>query len=286
MQSHEKQVMDEQLIVGLIIEKRKIWKRGSGRNLWKSLEADLARHHLKIGRDKFFDLLRRRGLLKHHRKRKITTTDSYHRYHKYPNLIKEKIPLKANEIWVSDITYIHLSEADEFCYLFLITDLYSRKIIGYCVHPTLHAKGAVISLQMALKQRQESDSKDCIHHSDRGVQYCCDAYVQLLNKNGITISMTENSDPLENAVAERINKTIKEEFTDDKEISFKDLQQARQELKKFIEFYNKERRHRSIDWLTPNEAHQRQGELKRQWKMYYRKQKGELGRHTATELLV
>jgi transposase InsO family protein len=271
LQYGDRQAMDEQLIVGLVLDKRRIWKRGSGRNLWKSLEADFTRHHLKIGRDKFFDLLRRQGLLKPHRKRKITTTDSYHRYHKYPNLIKDKMPLKANEIWVSDITYIYLSQSDVFCYLFLITDLYSRKIVGYSVCPTLEAKAGLES---------------CIHHSDRGVQYCCDAYTQLLKGNDIAISMTENGDPLENAVAERINKTIKEEFTDEKEISFKNLQEAKTSLGKFIDFYNNERRHRSIDWLTPNLAHQRQGELKRHWKIYYKKEEGELRRHEATELLV
>ena len=132
------------------------------------------------------------------------------------------------------------------------------------------------SLQMALQNTKAAAEKGCIHHSDRGIQYCCDAYTELLNKKGIVISMTEQSDPLENAVAERINKTIKEEFTDQKELNFTSIEAAKRAIKKFIDFYNSQRPHRSIDWLTPNEAYLREGELKRHWKMYMRKAKGDL----------
>ncbi len=272
----QQQAFDECLVVGLIEHKRQIWKRGSGRNLWKSLQADFSHHQIKIGRDKFFALLRRNGLLICYQKRRIKTTDSYHRYHKYPNLIKGLQPVKANMIWVCDITYLWLSGTDCFCYLFLITDLYSRKIIGYCVHATLQAEGAIKSLQMALDNTKASTIKGCIHHSDRGLQYCCDAYTNMLNKKGFEISMTEQSDPLENAVAERINKTIKEEFTDQKEIGFPTLTIARKSIKKFIDFYNSKRPHRSIDWLTPSQAYQMEGELKRHWKMYMKKARGDL----------
>ena len=271
----EQQSFDEYLIVGLIKQKRQIWKRGSGRNLWKSLQTDFSNHRISIGRDKFFDLLRRNGLLIHYKKRRIKTTDSYHRYHKYPNLIKGLNPVKANEIWVSDITYLWLTDRDSFCYLFLITDMYSRKIIGYCVHTTLQAEGAIKSLQMAF-QNTKAQVKGCIHHSDRGIQYCCDAYISMLNKKDIDISMTEQSDPLENAIAERINKTIKEEFTDEKELNLTAIEAAKTAIKKFIDFYNNQRPHRSIDWLTPNQAYQREGELKRHWKMYMKKAKGDL----------
>lgn len=277
-QLHYREVVsfEEYLIVGLIEQKRQIWKRGSGRNLWKSLQAAFTEHKISIGRDKFFDLLRRNGLLIHYKKRRIKTTDSYHRYHKYPNLVKGLQPLKANEIWVVDITYIWLSEADCFCYLFLITDMYSRKIMGYCVQGSLQATGAVKSLQMALQNTKPAEVKGCIHHSDRGIQYCCDTYTGLLINNGFTISMTEQSDPLENAIAERINKTIKEEFTDQKEISFITITAAKKSIKQFIDFYNNQRPHRSIDWLTPSQAYQRAGELKRHWKMYISKAKGDL----------
>jgi len=278
----EEAAFDEYLIVGLIKKKRAIWKKGSGRNLLKALEKDFSEHKISVGRDKFFDILRRNGLLIRYKKRRVKTTDSYHRYHKYRNIIRGKIPLKANEIWVSDITYIWLSKEDCFCYLFLITDLYSRKIIGYCVHATLEATGALQSLQMALNQTSTQRLQGCIHHSDRGIQYCCDAYVARLHQNGFQISMTEQSDPLENAVAERINKTIKEEFTDEKEISFPTLAAAQKSIKRFIDFYNHQRPHRSIDWLTPAEAYKVEGELKRHWKKYQRKG---LSRHTAPELL-
>ncbi len=157
--------------------------------------------------------------------------------------------------------------------------MYSRKIIGYCVHATLQAEGAIKSLQMAFKTLEASTIKGFIHHSDRGIQYCCDAYTEMLSKKGIQISMTEKSDPLENAIAERVNKTIKEEFTDEKELSFTTIEAAKVAIKKFIDFYNNQRPHRSIDWLTPNQAYQREGELKRHWKMYLKKAKGDLGRH-------
>ena len=272
----EQASFDEYLIVGLINQKRKIWKRGSGRNLWRALQVDFSEHKISIGRDKFFDLLRRNGLLIHYKKHRVKTTDSYHRYHKYPNLIRGLKPVKANEIWVVDITYVWLSQSDCFCYLFLITDMYSRKIIGYCVHASLHAQGAIIGLQMALENSKSQRGKGCIHHSDRGIQYCCDAYIALLKKDDFTISMTEQSDPLENAIAERLNKTIKEEFTDQKEISFTTITAAKKSIKQFIDFYNNQRPHRSIDWLTPNAAYQREGELKRHWKMYIKKAVGDL----------
>ena len=177
-------------------------------------------------------------------------------------------------MWVSDITYIWLSQEDCFCYLFLVTDLYSRKIIGYCIHATLEATGALSSFQMALQHTSAERSQGCIHHSDRGIQYCCDAYVHKLGQNGFQISMTEHSDPLENAVAERVNKTIKEEFTDEKEISFARLAKAKKSIAQFIDFYNYQRPHRSIDWLTPADAYNTEGELKRHWKMYKKQKKG------------
>jgi putative transposase len=155
----------------------------------------------------------------------------------------------------------------------MITDLYSRKIIGYCVNATLEATGALSSLQTALRQTAMQRQQGCIHHSDRGIQYCCDAYVYKLQRNDFQISMTEQSDPLENAVAERINKTIKEEFTDQKEISFPTLAVAKKSLKQFIDFYNHQRPHRSIDWLTPAKAYNTEGELKRHWKIYKSKKK-------------
>jgi len=267
----EEKAVDECLIVDLVKKKRRLWKKGSGRNLLAALKTDFQEHSIEIGRDKFFDLLRENGLLMKNRKRKTNTTMSYHHFHKYPNIIKELVPIRSGGVIVSDITYIWIQEIENFAYLFLITDVYSRKIIGYCVSDSLKAYAAVSALKMALKQIDEP--VNCIHHSDRGIQYCCHEYTGLLQKNGIAISMTENGDPLENAIAERINKTIKEEFTNEKTLSFKTFNQAKKELPKFIDFYNNERPHRSIDMLTPTMAYNMTGELKRRWKSYYKTHK-------------
>ncbi len=273
----ENTAVKEEVIVGLIKKKREIWKRGSGRNLHHSLKPDLKQHNIKMGRDKFFDLLRNNNLLIKPKRIRAKTTCSYHHFNKYNNLIKDATAQRCNEIWVSDITYIWLKQQDSFCYLNLITDLYSRKIVGHCVHEDLSVKGSITALQEALKQRRNK-TENLIHHSDRGVQYCCHAYVEILQKNKIKISMTQSGDPLENAVAERINRTIKEEFTNDRELHFSSIEEAKAEVKRFVHFYNTRRPHRSINWHTPNEAHQLNGEIKRVWKSYYKQtlQRGDL----------
>ena len=268
----QNKALQEDVVVGLIKKKRETWKRGSGRNLHQCLKKELSQHQIKMGRDKFFDVLRNNDLLIKPKRIRAKTTCSYHHFNKYKNLVKGASPQRCNEIWVSDITYVWLRQQDKFCYLSLITDLYSRKIIGHCVHEDLSVKGSIEALKQALKQRKEKTEK-LIHHSDRGVQYCCHAYVKLLKKNNVQISMTETGDPLENAVAERIHKTIKEEFTTDREINFSSIAEAKTNIKKFIEFYNEQRPHRSIEWLTPNEAHKQTGTLKRLWKSYYKQQR-------------
>ena len=269
LQHIEKNAVVEDVVVGLIKKKREIWKRGSGRNLHQSLKKDFKAHDIKLGRDKFFDVLRQNGLLIKPKRIRAKTTCSYHHFNKYANLIETHTPLRCNEIWVSDITYVWLKQQDKFCYLNLITDLYSRKIVGHCVYEDLSVKGSIIALQQALKQRNDK-SLSLIHHSDRGVQYCCHAYVKMLQKNKVQISMTQSGDPLENAVAERINRTIKEEFTDDREMNFSTIELAQKSINLFVNFYNKQRPHRSINWHTPNEAHKLKGELKRVWKNYYK----------------
>ena len=261
----------EEVIVGLIKKKRQIWKRGSGRNLHRSLLPEFKHQGIKMGRDKFFDLLRNNHLLIKSKRFRTKTTCSYHHFNRYKNLIETAVPVRSNEIWVADITYLWLKPQDKFCYLSIITDLYSRKIVGHQVHESLSVKGCIDALKQALQNRKDK-SKPLIHHSDRGVQYCCHAYVKLLQKQQIQISMTQTGDPLENAVAERIHRTIKEEFTTDRQINFCNIDEAKKELKKFIEFYNRKRPHRSVQWLTPNQAHQCTGALKRAWKTYRRKQ--------------
>ncbi len=264
-------MFDHQIIIDLIKKKREIWKRGSGRNLFACLQPEFSKHAIKIGRDKFFDILRENGLLIQNKKRKARTTFSYHHFHKYPNLIAGLIPSRAGEVIVSDITYIWIEEIENFGYLFLITDVYSRKIIGFSMSDNLKAISAIKALKMALKQLEVRAG--CTHHSDRGIQYCCNSYTGLLNKTGILISMTENGDPRENPIAERVNKTIKEEFTDKPQLSFKSLFEAKREIPRFIDFYNHERPHRSIDMLTPAQAFNTTGELKRRWKSYLKYKK-------------
>lgn len=264
----EQKRIDEQLVLALIKAKRKLWKKGSGRNLHSSLKEDFTKHNLKIGRDKFFDLLRENGLLIQGKQRKPKTTMSYHHFHKYPNLIRELKVTRVNQVIVTDITYLYLRESDSFAYLFLVTDLFSRKILGYNVSNNLSAKSGVKALRMALDNMSEID--DAIHHSDRGIQYCSHKYTKILKDNNIRISMTENSDPLENAVAERINKTIKEEFTEEKQISFSNYREAIITISQIIKFYNDERPHRSLDMYTPSIAYEINKELKRKWKTYYR----------------
>jgi putative transposase len=270
LKTNTKECLLEKVVVDLVIKERVIWKKGSGRNLHKCLEKEFEKHQLSIGRDKFFTILRNNGLLIKHRNNKARTTQSYHFFNKYKNFVPYNyICTRANEVWVSDITYIWLQKERHFCYLSMITDMYSRKIVGYCVHENLSVEGCVIALKMALKQRANKVEK-LIHHSDRGVQYCCDAYVKLLQKNEVQISMTQTGDPKENAIAERVNKTIKGEFTTEQQINYKDVEIAKSEVKNIIDYYNKRRPHRSVDMLTPNVAHQQKGELKRKWKTNYR----------------
>lgn len=264
----ESKYLDEYLVLDLILERRKIWHNGSGRNLYCSLKKDFERHNIKIGRDKFYDILRDYGLLIKRKSRHTNTTNSYHHYRRFPNLIRDFTPLKPNELWVSDITYVWVKKEEKFLYLFLITDAYSRKIIGWSINETLETKNALGALKMALLQRQNQPLGRTVHHSDRGVQYCSHDYVDLLKERHIDVSMTENSDPLENAIAERVNKTIKEEFMENYKTGFNSVKEAKSHIKKSITFYNEVRPHRSINMMTPNQAHLMEGVIPRKWKNY------------------
>lgn len=259
-----KQAVEEHIILEMVRDIRKDMPRLGGRKLVKKLQDD----QVLIGRDALFDLLRREGLLVRRRRTKIKTTQSYHWFRKYRNLIKGMSLTSPNQLWVSDITYVKTVEGH--LYLFLITDAYSKMIIGYCLADNLKAEHAIRALKMAMKSL-DGRSIDLVHHSDRGVQYCCDDYVTLLNENGIRISMTENGDPLENAIAERVNGILKDEWL--YEIDAIDMQTAKSYVPKIINIYNTKRPHLSIDMLTPAQAHQKQGKLERKWKNYYKKKK-------------
>jgi putative transposase len=260
-----KEVVKADIILKLVHKQRKLMPRIGGRKLLYLLREKLP-EDMTLGRDEFFDLLRDNHLLVKKRIYRVRTTYSNHWLHKYPNLVKDFIPDRAHRLWVSDITYLETSQG--FIYLFLITDAYSRKIVGWSLGDTLEAKHAVTALRMALRQLP-AHVTDIFHHSDRGVQYCSAEYVKILRKRNIKISMTENGDPLENAIAERINGILKTEWIND--LSLNDKQLAVREIDKIIKIYNISRPHGSINMMTPENAHKQEGVLKRQWKNYYKK---------------
>lgn len=234
-----------------------------GRKLLYKLQGFMVSHAICMGRDAFFELLREEGLLVKKRRRKYPkTTFSFHRFHKYPNLISGFVATAPRQLWVSDITYIKL--LDGFAYLSLVTDAYSRKIVGYDLCERLSARGCIAALKMAVKDNSYKQA-GLIHHSDRGVQYCCNDYVGLLGRNHIGISMTQSGDPLENALAERVNGILKQELLQDRYDTYK---QARPLVGKAIGIYNNERPHSSVDMLTPDQAHQLTGPLKKHWTNY------------------
>jgi len=261
----EKEALQAELIVQEVLRHRTLQKRIGGRKLFGMMQNFLQQHAIDMGRDAFFDVLREYGLLVRIRRRKAITTDSNHAYRKYPNLIKEFIPIAPNQLWVSDITYIVIGE--NFGYLSLITDAFSRKIVGFCLYKTLSAQGTVLALKQALKNN--SDTKGLVHHSDRGVQYCCHEYVEILQKKHIKISMTENGDPLENPIAERVNGILKTELLQE---AYRSFEQAKEGIAKAISTYNHLRPHNSIGGLTPFEVHSLNGlvQPKRLWKNYYK----------------
>jgi transposase InsO family protein len=172
------------------------------------------------------------------------------------------VPTRANQLWVSDITYIDL--VDGCCYQHLVTDAYSHKIVGWCLSDTLEAEYTLEALRMAIAQATADELKGLIHHSDRGVQYCCNAYTDELRKYGIKISMTEDYKPTDNAIAERVNGILKTEVIY-RERCFKTLQDARERISSFIRFYNDSRPHYSIGMKTPTEAHQEEGLQRKMW---------------------
>lgn len=217
-----------------------------------------------IGRDHFYRLMKERGLqLK--RCRSYRTTNSYHHYHKWKNLIKEIALTAPNQLWVSDITYIRLTSG--VVYLHLITDAFSRKILGWIVADSLEARHTLEAFNMAAKEAAEMgvDFTRLIHHSDRGVQYCCHLYVSRLQALGVQISMTEDYKPTDNAKAERINGIIKQLFLDNQ--PFSELSDVYFALSRGIPFYNDVRPHSSISHLPPSKVHQGEvKEVKQMWK--------------------
>jgi putative transposase len=263
---HNKKALINQVNEKFILEQidalRKHQPRCGGRKLFIMLQPFFKEHNISIGRDKFFDVLKRNKLLVRRTKRSIHTTDSKHHFYRYPNLVKGFTPLKAHELWVADITYIPLKE--RFAYLFLITDAYSRKIVGFHVSDDMKVNSAVVALKKALAQKPPETI--VIHHSDRGIQYCSREYVNLLQQHNAMISMTNNGDPLENAIAERINGILKTELISS---YYNDIDAAVIHITRCITIYNYRRRHSSLNWQIPAEVHNQKGPQIRRWKNYY-----------------
>jgi len=203
-----------------------------------------------MGRDKFFTFLRTHNLLIKKTKRYHITTDSNHHFYKYNNLITNKVPTRAEQLWVTDITYIKTQNGHN--YLALVTDAYSKKIMGYKIDNHMRTSLCTDALKMAIKKRKYPNKK-LIHHSDRGLQYCNPTYTKFAQENGLIISMTEKYDPYENAIAERINRTLKYEYG--LKTTIKNTKLAKMIVKRAVDIYNNLRPHLSLDFETPQMVH-------------------------------
>jgi putative transposase len=258
---------DEQLHEAWIIDRVKavrLTMPGIGcQKLFIVLKGELREHGIQIGRDNFYKLLKRHELLIKRRKRYAQTTQSYHRFKKWDDLTINLCVGSVEELWVSDITYLRTETG--FVYLSLITDVYSRKIVGYHLSQKLKVEGCIIALNKAIASLSQSGHhRSLIHHSDRGIQYCCDPYISILQKNEIRISMTQSGSPYDNAIAERVNGILKQQFCLDK--VFENYGASVDAVSKAIDGYNRLRPHASISNLTPQVAHVSPETLIRTWK--------------------
>jgi len=233
-------------VVELVRKERKTQPRVGTRKLQVELQEVFLKFDLKVGRDRLFSILRENHMLVHSKKASFKTTNSYHHFHKHNNLIKDLKLTAPNQVWVSDITYIRTVKG--FCYLALITDLYSRKIVGYDISDSLELAGCLRALKSAF--RKAKPAENLIHHSDRGIQYCSKQYVNELSKRKMKISMTEENHCYENAVAERVNGILKDEFYLDQ--CFVNTSHAKRATKNAINIYNTKRLHLSLGFKTPN----------------------------------
>lgn len=245
----ERQSMEQAIVVQEALRLRRELPGCGGRKLLHLMQGFLRSHGLRLGRDKFFELLGEHGLLVKKKKRRRVTTNPNHPFRRYANLVGGLEAGAPNRLWVSDITYVEVGAC--FSYLSLVTDAHSRKVVGWALERTLQASGPIRALRQAL--RQWGKRGQLCHHSDRGIQYCSGEYTKLLRKHGIAISMTQNGDPGENALAERVNGTIKGEFL---EYWFHGNHEAAQEaVARAINNYNDIRPHESLGYRTPSEVH-------------------------------
>lgn len=247
--------IDEELVLELVRQERRILPMVGVRKLLVMLEEPLAEAGIRIGRNRLFELLKRNDLLIEPKRRGARTTDSRHRFRVYRNLLKDKPSKGPHEAWVCDLTYIRTESG--FVYLSLVMDAFSRKIVGYHVNDSLEAAGCMRSLQMAIRQLPAGAHP--IHHSDRGTQYCCEGYVELLEERHLPISMTEENHCYENAKAERLNGILKGEFGLGG--TLKGIEEVRRLVtKEVVPLYNTRRLHTALGFRTPEVVH-RMGKL-------------------------
>jgi transposase InsO family protein len=260
--------LEHALVIGRVREIRVEQPYIGTEKIYHLIKPFLQDHGIKMGRDKLDKLLRDYKLQSNRRKRRAGGTNSNHGYRKYPNLAKDKTPTRPNELWSSDITYIRTF--NDFSYLSLITDSYSHKIVGWHLSENLSTNGPVKALEMALLNRRKDKAAKLplMHHSDRGIQYCSRAYVALLKKRNVTISMSRAS--YQNPVAERINGILKTELLQD---GYPSHEEALPAIDHAIDIYTNKRPHRSLDMMTPAEAHKKTGPIKKRWRTNSRRRK-------------
>lgn len=247
----QREKIDEGLVVEWVKEQRRWHPRMGTRKLLRKIQPQLQETGIRLGRDRLFEILRREGLLIPKKRRKGPSTNSLHHFHKHPNLLKEADITGVHQAWVSDLTYIRSEEG--WLYLSLVTDDFSRQIVGWEASDGLEAEGCLRALEQALGQLPARSRP--IHHSDRGIQYCCNAYTKRLKKRKLKISMTEENHCYENAKAERVNGILKQEYG--LGVTFRTKAQARQVIKQAIWLYNEARPHVSLDYQIPAEVHRR-----------------------------
>jgi putative transposase len=262
---NEAELIDEGCVLEVVRATRKAHRgleKTSAKVLYRIVKAELIRNGVKMGRDKFFEVIRKYGLIVKRKKFRVRTTYSDVKLPLFVNLAQGMNVTEPEQLWVCDITYVRVGET--FMYLSLITDAYSHRVMGYYLSETLKTEGCLAALQMALSNRMFPHRK-LVHHSDRGFQYRCQEYLNLLRAHGVVSSMTQSGDPLENAVAERMNGILKVDMGL-ADVVYSSAQEARQAVDAIIRTYNEIKPHSSVDFLVPVEAHKQSGPLKNHWK--------------------
>ena len=268
---------EEALILNMVKDYKKDMGKLGGRKIWYLINSV---HPGFVGRDRLFEIMGAHGLLNPKRKRSVRTTWSASWLHRFPDLVRGLVLTAANQVWVSDITYI--PTVSGFLYLHLVTDVYSKMIMGWCLSESLHADHTIKALRMAIRNAA-CDLTGLIHHSDRGCQYCCEKYVKLLQDNNIGISMTQSGDPRDNPFAERVNGILKCEWLDDE--AFLGFEDAYLRIGQVIEIYNTRRPHLSLNYQTPAQAYTRSGVQIKKWKNYYKSKNQEDEKNLILEMI-